>query len=77
VITQHGQDFVPDSAARSDLIAVFAPSFRNFAGVCRAYEPTRVQKSRVKPVVECLNERAVGQLARPREVQLHPVWMGP
>lgn len=62
---------------RSNLIVIPPPSFTLQPGVVQAEEPVGVQIFRPELAVERLSKGVVCRLARPREVQFHPMQPGP
>src|SRR3546814_18970851 len=61
----------------SFLIVVSTPILQLFVGIRKAQEPVGVQAFGPKSTIECFDERVVGRLARPREVQRHTLLVGP
>jgi len=67
---------VPDRAMRTNLVVVSVPSLQLFAGVGKAQESVGIQAFGPQSTVERLDERVVGGLAWPREVQRHATVIG-
>ena len=61
---------------RSYFVVVSTPSLAFSDRVIQAHEPVRVQAFRPELAVEGLDERIVGRLARPREVERYPFHVG-
>ena len=61
----------------SILVVVSAPSLQLRARIVKAYEPMRVLAFPAQLTVERLDERIVGRLPRPREIERHDMRIGP
>ena len=68
---------IADRAVGSFLVVVSTPSLAFLHGVVEAHEPVLVQALRPELAVEAFDERIVGRLARPAEVQGDAVLEGP
>ena len=66
---QRDQHLVPDRAVWSHFVVVSTPFLHFAAGIVKAHEPVGVQTLGTELTVEGLDERVVGGLARPREVE--------
>lgn len=68
-VYQRYRRLVADGAMWSNLIVVSTPSLAFLHGVVEAHEPVLVQALRPELAVERFDERVVGRLARPTEVE--------
>ena len=77
VIQQRNRRLVADRPMGAFLIVVLTPILQLFLGVCKAQEPVCVQTFGAKAAIECFDERVVGGLAGPGEVECHAALIGP
>jgi len=58
-------------------VVVLTPILQLFSGVCKAQEPMCVQTLGSESTIERFDERIVGRLARPGEVERHAALVSP
>ena len=75
--SQARRRFVADPAVRANLVVVSPRSVALRPRVVKAYEPVRVQALRPELPVQALDERVVGRLSRPGEIQRHAALICP
>jgi hypothetical protein len=76
-LNERDRGFIADRAVRSCLIVVSTPSLAFSARIVEAHEPVRVEAFRSEFAVERFDERIVGRLSRPREVERDAAVLGP
>ena len=74
---QHDRNLVPDRAMWSFLVVVSTPSLQLFGRIRKRQEPMCVQTLGSETAIKRFDERIIGGLAWPEEVQDDPALIGP
>lgn len=71
------RDFITNSPVGPLFVVISTPVLQLFGCIRKAQKPVGIQTLSPEPPAECLDERIVGRLSRPLEVQRDAILLGP